>query len=308
VISILFPTGINWFYERQARNIKEEFDRLSIPAELVDAGEPGDKAQQPDILLISNLAECFASANATGALDAVKRRLKAARRSVLLNHDCIVSEWFTNQIDASEGALSDIFDISMTRQTLRPRVFGVEYQWIPEALTFAESQASRPRTSGRPSPWAMVGHATRERTALAAALAQTLRSDGLVYCPPLRPFKSGAGLSEKDIGRILERADLYIWGSHHRFPYHECFRALHAVKAGAVPAKIDPLYASEVGTPWTYESAEALREHITRDGLEALYQRAVAFIGAHGYLGEALATALGIKATSETGRTMATAR
>lgn len=300
MISIVYPLSINWFYERQAQLIKEELHRLGLEARLVASDQPDLLAEGPaEIALFVNLAETLVAARESRSIERLAQRIAPFKRKILLNHDSLFSPWFGKQIEVAEGFFTEIFDISMKRQTTRSEVFGMPYQWIPEALAQSQAENLLSWTPNRPIPWVMIGHATADRASLASALVQELSPSGFVFSPPLRPFRAGAGLCESDLSRVLSKSDLYVWGSHHRLPYHECLRALHAISYGAAPAKIDPLFSSNSHIPWTYSSVSALKERIEDAGCMYLYFEARSFIESQGRLGDNLATALGLKAAME---------
>jgi hypothetical protein len=94
--------------------------------------------------------------------------------------------------------------------------------------------------------------------------------------------------------RVLEHSDLYIWSSHHGYPYHEGLRALHAIMAGAIPAKIDPLGSNHFGhIPWVYPSLRALQERKDQTGLKTMYALAYSFVASRGTIGSNIARVLG---------------
>ena len=141
----------------------------------------------------------------------------------------------------------------------------------------------------------MIGHATRDRADIADILARKLSPAGLVFMPGLRPFyqEGSRNLSADALDRVLRKTRYYLWTSHHRVPYHEGLRSLHAIRNGAIPVKIDPLFAHVFREiPWVYESVAAFTGAIEKHGQQALYQRALDYVLSRGTLGMHMATAL----------------
>jgi hypothetical protein len=193
------------------------------------------------------------------------------------------------------GQLTEIIDVCVAPQTDLKSINGIPYCRIPEAFCAAELLDIEPWSEGRPLPWAMLGHSNGARAALVAACIDRLHPGGLVFMPPVRPYSSEAALERSAVHRVLQRADLYVWGSHHAVPYHEGLRALHAVAAGAIPCKIDPLhYARFSAIPWVYPNLVELKAACTRLGLAELYSRARTYLESSGTMGALLVEALGL--------------
>jgi hypothetical protein len=139
-----------------------------------------------------------------------------------------------------------------------------------------------------------MGHVTPGRTAFVSAVMQALSSDGLVYLPPIRPYRSGTGITEQALVRILAQTDLYLWTSHNPFLYHEGFRALDAVKAGAIPVRIDPIHhGSMTHIPWVYPHLAAFLQRLQVMGPGELHATAARYIKGNGTIGGNILTVLG---------------
>jgi hypothetical protein len=209
--------------------------------------------------------------------------------------DGIYTPWFTAQMNVALGTLTDVFDFCMVPQTDRPSLGGCRYTWIQESLTRYERDHRVEHDGERPLVWSMIGHATKDRADVAHVLAQNLSPSGLVFMPGLRPFyqEGSHNLSAEALDRVLRKTRYYVWTSHHRVPYHEGLRSLHAIRNGAIPVKIDPLFAHVFrDIPWVYPSVTAFTEAIQTHGQQALYQRSLDYALGRGILGEHLARAL----------------
>ncbi|MCB4769217.1 hypothetical protein LGR54_11435 [Ancylobacter sp. Lp-2] len=294
MIPVIAPIGINWFYESQATNLAQDLSAFGLAAAALSSSDVAAlRAHAGSTVLIVNYSECLITAERAGRRGELVAALGEFEHRVLVNYDTIYSHWFGNQFPADAPPITAIVDLTMVRQVAVPFVRGVPYAWAPEAFSARERAAVRPWQPGRPLPWAMLGHATADRAAFLSAAMEALGSDGLAFLPPHRPFDRRSGFEATEIARVLARSDLYLWSSHHSFPYHEGFRALHAVAAGAVPAKVDPLNAAHFAhVPWVYSSLEAVREARERHGLAGLYQAAFDFIERHGRLAGNVAEAI----------------
>jgi hypothetical protein len=293
LIPIVYPRTINWFYSTQAKAMAEDLTASGIPARAVASDRPGELDEcGSEIALLVCFAEALVAAKAQNRSERLLEALDRIDRRVLVNFDSLHSHWFGRHLEDRPDYFSDVFDYGLYRQTVQPSVRGMTYHFVPESLSRAEQATIVPWHPGRPLPWTMLGHATRDRSALIEAILQCLPKNGFVFSPPLRPFTERSGLNRAAITRVLRQTDFYIWGSHHLYPYHETQRALHAVTAGAIPAKIDPLHSHRVRLPWVYPSLEALLRDRDKHGLEQLYAKARGYIEGQGWLGDNLRDAL----------------
>jgi hypothetical protein len=290
MLLILYPPGVNWFYEAVARELHDDLATAGVVASLVTPHQFVRAAPGGDVsVLIVNAVECVHSlAGMTRGDSAYKaslaklcQRLMAYPRRILLNMDGIHTAWFHGQMAQIGDVVTDIFDLCIVPQTRLSVLHGLPYTWIPESFSARGRQELLPPATDRPIPWAVIGHATLERAEIAEGLMKVFGPSGLVFLPELRPFgRDGArNLSQQALARVLSRTEYYVWVSHHRAPYHEGLRALHAVAGGAIPAKIDPLFPSHFqDIPWVYESLQAFAAAVALDGPTALYERARDFL------------------------------
>jgi hypothetical protein len=307
MLLILYPPGVNWFYETLAHHVRDELAlegrdaRLITPAEFISI--PIETFGDAQDLLIINLFECAhsiggpigGSARSVDALKTLRERLPKFRRRILLMLDGIYTSWFTAQMNVAQGTLSDVFDLCMVPQTDRPNLGGCRYTWIQESLTRYEREHLVAHDVERPLIWSMIGHATRDRADIANVLAHSLSPSGFVFMPGLRPFyqEGSHNLSADALDRVLRKTRYYVWTSHHRVPYHEGLRSLHAIRNGAIPVKIDPLFAHVFrDIPWVYPSVTAFTQAIETIGQQAMFQRSLKYAMDRGTVGEHLAKAL----------------
>ena len=245
--------------------------------------------------IIVSLWECCEAAKNSGVQSLFETTIRRFRKRVLLNYDSVHSHYFVRHFSGRLGVITDIVDVCMARQTELDALFGVPYRWIPESFCRSEI-FNLPEVRGhRPLPWAMLGHSNPSRAALAAVCTKVLGSGGLLFLPPIRPYNQASGIDRVGLQKALGASELYVWGSHHSAPYHEGLRALHAVAAGAAPAKIDPLHFTRYSDlPWVYESVQALVLARDRRGSAALYDDAKSYLKSLGPMGNNLCNVLGL--------------
>jgi hypothetical protein len=278
---IIYPRDVNWFYEHAARRMDEGLRLQGVSTTLCAAGDFARAGNgTAGTVLIVSLGECLASLPAPHHADTFLGALRRYERRILLNYDCIYSEWFHRHFSAAPGIVTEIADVNVVPQIAEDRLAGVPYRWIPESLTASERATMRPWTPERPLPWAFVGHDAPSRGVLLDCVVRSLGTGGLAFLPALRPYLEGSGtLTGRSLDRVLEHSQLYIWNSHHEYPFHEGVRAPHALRNGAIPAKIDPLFSHRfAGVPWVFPDVHGLKAAVEALGLRAFYERCRSFL------------------------------
>lgn len=302
---VIFPRGVNWFYERAAQDISDELCLAGIRVELCGAAEfvRRPATQSSGTALIVSVKECVASLDATQDAEHFVAGLKAFDRRILVNYDCIYTDWFRGHLTLDPDLVTDVADVNMVPQSRAASALGVPYHWIPESLTAGERSRLRAWTPGRSVPWAMAGHASRSRAVFLDAIVQHLAPGGFAFLPPHRPYRIANGtLTEGGIHRLLSQTDIYLWSSHHDYPFHECLRVPHAVQNGAVPAKIDPWFSRRFADlPWVFADLDALRARIEADGLRGMYDDCRDYLLRQGSLGAHFAKLLGLEVRAAAG-------
>jgi hypothetical protein len=293
---LVYPTGVNWFYERAAHDIRDDLRSHGISAELCGASELVSHSAPPagGTVLIVSVGECVASLDTPGDTEPFVRRLRGFADRILVNYDCIYTEWFRQHFSFSPDLITCIADVNAVPQTRGASLRGLPYRWIPESLTAQERSSLQDWTPGRPVPWAIAGHATASRAAFLDAAVRYLAPGGFAFLPPHRAYRKETGtIAGAGLDRILSQADIYLWSSHHDHAFHECLRAPHAIRNGAIPAKIDPVFSDRFeGVPWVFRDLTMLRERIESEGLRGLYERCRGFLLGQGDLGDHFAKLL----------------
>ena len=290
---IVYPDKGNYFYETLGRRLAAAATSiLSNRDEIVI--KPASASHELDArwlatstALVVNPAECALSGSQG------LKRLKRARRRIAVLADQVRTNWFAIQFDAGLE-IDAIFDVGFVPQE-HDHPSGVPYVFLYNAPLHDEAnQIEKQIPSDRPLTWAVVGHATSERAALAEDLVEDLGPDGIVFLPSLRPLRADSGLlSPGALHRLLSTVSCYVWRSHHRWAYYESFRFLDAMLAGAVPCKIEAThFKSLAGVPNIYRSVADLGEHLVEIGPESMFEAARQHYLAQGTLGEHLARAL----------------
>jgi hypothetical protein len=295
MVTIIYPRTINWFYRHQADLLQAEFVHHGFRARRVPSDDIATLDRRTGIAIILSYWECATDAQWLGLDDQFHEVVRTFDRRILLNYDSLFTQYFRRHFTFMPGQLTEIIDVCVASQTHLKSINGIPYRRIPEAFCAAELLAIEPWSEGRPLPWVMLGHTNAARAALVAACIDRIHPGGLVFMPPIRPYTSEAALERRAVHRVLQLADLYVWGSHHAVPYHEGLRALHAVAAGAIPCKIDPLhYARFSAIPWVYPNLVELKAACTRVGLAELYSSARTYLYSNGTMGALLVEALGL--------------
>lgn len=297
MLTIIYPGTINWFYKHQAELVAREFTHHGLAANSYSSDDIEGLSRRNGTLVVLSMWECITDADRSGCGAGLRAILSNFERRVLLNYDSLFTPYFRRHFTFGVDLVTEIIDVCLIRQTKLKTIYGRPYHWMPETFCVEEIARIEPWSAGRPLPWAMLGHANPARAALTAACIETLHPGGLLFMPPIRPYDAASALAREAIHRVLRQSDLYIWGSHHDYPYHEGLRALHAVAAGAIPCKIDPVHHSEMAQiPWIYPSLVAVHEARERRGLAKLYDEARTFLLSNATMGQHLIRALGLVA------------
>lgn len=292
-VLVVYPDLGNFFYETLARRlacaaISSLSDHEQIRLEPASAlGDLDDDWLATATALVVNPAECALS-GPSGL-----KRLNRAHRRIAVLADHVQTNWFAIQFDAGLQ-IDAIIDVGFVPQE-HDNPSGVPYIFLYNAPLHDEADKIKKQVPGsRPLTWALIGHATSERAALADALVQDLGPSGVVFLPSLRPVRAHGGLlSPAALDRLLSAASCYVWCSHHRWAYYESFRFLDAMLAGAVPCKIEPRhFESLAGVPNIYRSVGELGERLAEVGPESMFDAARQHYLARGTLEEHLARAL----------------
>jgi hypothetical protein len=295
-ITVLYPEAGNAFYQGLASRLVEALKELE--GSRSTCGRPygelpvGDEARGrlADVALLVNPREWLATSKGRPLPD-----LTWARRRILVLAEAVETKWFASQFDL--GIRFDgVLDIGFVSQAKKRRVRHVPYTFVFNGPTARERkivESTVVSAETRPIPWAVIGHATSDRAALADELLRHCDPSGVVFLPPLRPVRPGEGLlSPADVQQILAVTRFYVWRSHHTFPYFESFRFIDAVLAGAVPCKIGAHSMEFDGVPLIFESVEEFAE-ITKDDPKACYDLAREFFLSADSLSRQLDVALG---------------
>lgn len=294
-LHIACPQGANWFYRRVAADLQEDLAAEGMPATVLPAS-PAMRvpAGQGGTVLLVNPSECLFAVGSDQGREALRASWASYTRRVLVCYDSLHTPWFANQFRDTGNLITHVADVGMLPQTEAAVVRGCPYAWIPESFTHGQASRLQPWTEKRPLPWAILGHGTMERAVLLYAAMRRLGPHGFAFLPQLRPYGAGhASLDEAQVARLLSRTDLYLWSSHHPFPYHEGFRALDAIAHGAVPAKIESLFADRMrGLPWVFPDFDALIARIAQDGLCGLHKACRDHVLSQGFLGQHVAALL----------------
>jgi hypothetical protein len=213
--------------------------------------------------------------------------------------DCVGTQWYrkTFLLDIDFDLVVDVGFLD--QDSLRP-FQGVPYHLLFNSPLPKEAKAiSQAQPGSRSLYWALIGHLTADRLALAEELSSSFGPWGFLVLPQLRPVRASEGMLSPDaVRRVLQNTNCYVWCSHHTLPYYESFRFLDAVIGGAVPCKIDPWGLAELGgLPNVYASVQELAVELAERSPEGLFESSQEFALSNGtltgHLGDMLRERLG---------------
>lgn len=290
-LSIVYPTLGNLFYHQLATRLFEAASGLDVEARLLGSSvlgsvDPSWMKSVPAFVVSPN--ECLLSG------EDVTRVLGDAPFRAAVLADSVGTQWYRNTFTLDID-FDLVVDVGYLDQDLIRPYRAVPYRLLCNAPLPREADSIRKAKPGsRPLTWALVGHVTTDRLQLAEQLLIRFGSEGFLFLPGLRPVRPSEGmLSPAALDRVLRSTNLYVWCSHHAFPYYESFRFLDAVTAGAVPCKID-IGSLDLGQfPNVFDSVESLAAHLAEQTEEGLFEASRQFALSNGLLTDRLAELLG---------------
>ena len=254
---IVYPSLGNIFYLNLATRLSDAALELGIDTKLIGASELNclsrSWATSVPVLIVSP-NECFLSGP-----EMMASLEKAPFRAAVLA-DCVGTEWYRKTF-LLDFDFDLVVDVGFLDQDFARPFRNVPYHLLFNSPLPEEAKAiSQARSGPRSINWALIGHLTADRLALAEELSSHLGPSGFLFLPRLRRVRPAEGmLSPEALGRVLQATNYYVWCSHHTLPYYESFRFLDAVTCGAVPCKIDPWGLAELGgLPNVYASVQEL--------------------------------------------------
>jgi hypothetical protein len=242
-------------------------------------------------LIIVNARLC---ATTSGNTEGFLSQLTSARKVILASAEPAQSPWYKAELNFLP-TLDAVFDVGFTSQEEEHDFPDVAYHFVFNGPTSTEKEAiaELPPARERPIPWALVGHPTPGRLALAARLMEEFAAGGFVYLPgkPNQSAPVGAtrqprlGKHEKigasGLAAVLRQTNYYVWNSAHDFAHYESMRFVAALGVGAIPCKIasgeisQGLYSQGLShVPGVFPSPQSFCAAAHREGAQALYQRA----------------------------------
>jgi hypothetical protein len=238
--------------------------------------------------------------------------LTSARKLVLASAEPAQSPWYKAELKFLP-TLDAVFDVGFISQEEEHDFPHVAYHFVFNGPTSTEKEAiaELPTVRERPIPWALVGHPTAGRLALAARLMEDFAAAGFVFLPgkPNQPVpvaftrQPRLGKHEKigasGLAAVLRQTTYYVWTSAHDFAHYESMRFVAALGVGAIPCKIACGEISQGHSsyghshvPGVFPSPQSFIAAAHTEGAQALYQRARDFYLSKGLLATHLEKAL----------------
>lgn len=248
-MDIIYSHNNNWFHVDFAERLFHDLpEPLKKNARLLNVVEYLD-VEPADHVVVINWMEAVLEPTLKGRETTLRDRVAGCSRRSIVSAECAGTPWYRRQFeDGIEW--SDMVDIGWYPQVVPPEHSNVPYRFLYNSLTAREREiiaAVRDRIpddfAGRPIPWTFIAASTPDRVAFADDLV-AWEPRGFLFLPPVGPARPNSGrIEHHHLDRILRASKLYIWRAHHDFPYFETFRVLDALLRGALPIKIDPLFA-----------------------------------------------------------------
>ncbi len=283
---VVSPERGNSFYKALARDVANAIEDLQVDAKLLSSSELADLSSSDlsrSTLLLVNPVEC-----ALSGPDSVERATSAGRKIAVVS-ESTATRWYGKQFKTGLD-FDAVFDVGFVSQENHHEPKHVAYRFVFNGPRREED--IRAAESERPLRWALIGHETAARARLADELAAKLGPGGFVFLPPLKsPDQASSTIGEHALRSILERAETYVWCSHHEFAYFESFRFRDALLGGALPIKIDPA-ADTSPIPGVYRSVDSFAAALDAAGRDAMFAQAVEFYKTGKSLAEELGSAL----------------
>jgi hypothetical protein len=285
---VVYPAIGNRSYGEFASRLCEAASVLGLDATLISASDLVNceaSRIEGTTAFVVNPDECALSGRA-----ALARLNRADFRGAVVA-ECVETEWYRNQF-ALGIEFDSVIDVGFVDQSSIHPFRKMPYRFLFNAPLPRERAliASRKGPSHRRLSWSLVATCTIERVRLAKDLLLAFGPQGFLFLPADRPVWPGeVTLTPDGLRRVLEETMLYVWCSHHDFPYYDSFRFLDAVLCGSVPCTIDKM-SSPIpgGVPHVYPTVQALEDELTKRSGEELFEENRTYALAHGTLDDHL--------------------
>jgi hypothetical protein len=240
---VIIPGSVNYFYNQAGRRLGVALRQLGWSVDLCTLGampliEPYDWC-----FLINIYEITVAYGDEKRALEAIAALRSRCARVVAVLLESAGTPWFAHSGRlCDEAQVETLIDLGFHDQSHElPQPFPIGYRFVFNGLTHLE-RATIPAAKARcdrPIPWLFVGHRSSTRVRLLRRLLQEVEPNGFLYMPEISPVtESGHHINEEQLEKVMERARLQIWCSHHEHFYVESERFRNSLLTGGVPVKI----------------------------------------------------------------------
>ena len=288
---VVYPQAGNAFYEELGRRLVAAFGENSRRARLCSAsavcGMDSGELRDATVVMIAP-AQCY---NGLPDRDRFSSLVSGARKRLAFLAESVETVWFENQFKVPVE-FDALIDLGFVSQRDKLDDFGLPYRFLFNGPTREEKEiVESASATGRPIPWATVGHDRGGRVELAEDLVLRFDPRGLVFLPPSGVLikKENGMIGTKGLYALLRKTRYYVWKSLHDFDYYESFRFREALLAGAMPCKLDDTTVWEgTGIPGIFPSVQAFAERADAEGFETLLGSAKEFYFSQGLLADGL--------------------
>lgn len=243
-VLVIIPGTVNYFYNLNGHRIGEALRELGFAVDVCTLRACPDRDY--DYCVLSNISEIlFDYGDEAGGLARIEAIGRRCRSMASCSIDCVATPWYRRLHDLSVRVGAEmILDLGLHDQgpMLEPSERST-YRFIFSGLTPSEGRLLEgldEEGSGRPIPWAFIGHVTPDRAALVDHLIQSVDPRGFVYLPALAPYteKGSPHLNQDQFEMVLRHTRYQVWCSHHSSFYMEPERFRSSLLSGGVPVKV----------------------------------------------------------------------
>ena len=293
---IIYPQSGNAFYEELGRRLVAACEESSRDAALYPAAavcEMKESSLDDATVMMIAPAQCY---NGLPDRNKFSSLVSRARKRIIFLAESVETVWFENQFKVPVE-FDALIDLGFVSQEEKLDGFGLPYLFLFNSPTREEKEEMmRAGLYGRTIPWATVGHDRGGRVDLADDLVRKFDPRGFVFLPPSGVLirKENGMIGPDGLHALLCKTRYYVWKSLHDFDYYESFRFREALRAGAVPCKLDDRTDwKRTGIPGIFDSVEAFAGAAEAEGFESLLNSAREFYFSHGLLPDRLEEVLG---------------
>jgi len=239
-VLVLIPGNVHDFHNLYGRWLGEAVQAAGATVTVctVDAVPPGGY----ELCLIANISEVLDHAGSAGR-SRLSRVCLQCESTVALTWDCVRTNEYRRGLEHCRAlGIRRVLDLGYAEQGEPVQKQGFRYDFVFDGLLESQTQLQHVANPGpeRTIPWAFVGLNQPRWVALAHQLVKEFDPGGFIYLPEVSALKKPGAphLGPRQLLKVLERTQFYVWCSHHEHFSMELLRFKSAWMAGCVPIKV----------------------------------------------------------------------